>query len=302
MHKMQANSSAGLAGIKANLPLVILATVYWSFALLAPWDLFGRASEAVYYIQNLAWFAFVLVHGRTRYGWDTLFVFFTITFLISWSAEAASIAMGFPFGGYHYTELLGPKIGTVPMAIMPAYFVAGYLAWTMSTAFLGNLSTGIERRNLFLIPILASFVLVMWDFCMDPIRSTIDGAWIWEAGGAYHGVPISNYAGWYLTAFLIFEVFALYLYRSSRNEPVQQSKTYWYLAPVMYLGLAVEYLLHPFFQTTSLDIYWSVFLGCILTMVFTSILNIILVSRSDRVGSNYRCTEPSYDQPDTMSP
>jgi hypothetical protein len=73
---------------------------------------------------------------------------------------------------------------------------------------------------------------------------------------------------------------------------------YWYLAPVMYLGLAVEYLLNPFSQSKNLDIHWSVFLGCILTMVFTSILNIILVSRSDRVGSDFRCTEPSYDQLD----
>jgi len=273
------NSKTDLIGIKQNLLLVILAIIYWTFALLNPWDLFGNAGEAVYYIQNLAWFVFVLVHGSKRYGWDNLFAFFTITFLVSWLSEAASIATGFPFGHFHYTELLGPKIGTVPMAVMPAYFVAGYLAWTMSTVFHANLGTGIERRNLFLVPFIASFVMVMWDFCLDPIRSTIDGAWVWEDGGAYYGVPISNYIGWYLTVFIIFQVFALYLGRFSRNERVEQSKTYWYLVPVMYLGLAVGFLLNPFFQSTNLEIYWSVFLGCIFTMVFTSILNIIFVSR-----------------------
>jgi putative membrane protein len=269
-------------GISQNLLLVILAAVYWGFALLDPWDLFGFAGDAAYYIQNLAWLAFVLVHGSRRYGWDTLFVFFTITFLISWSSEAASIAMGFPFGGYHYTELLGPKIGPVPMAVMPAYFVAGYLAWTMSTVFLGNLGTGMQRRDLFLVPFIASFILVMWDFCLDPIRSTIEGAWIWHEGGAYLGVPISNYLGWYLTVFLIFMVFAVYLYRFSRDDRLGQSKTYWYLAPVMYLGLAVEFLLNPFFQTTNLEIYWSVFMGCVFTMVLTSILNVISVNRLDK--------------------
>ena len=158
---------------------------------------------------------------------------------------------------------------------MPAYFVAGYLAWTMATLFLGNLGTGIERRNILLVPFIASFIMVMWDFCLDPIRSTIDGAWVWEDGGAYYGVPISNYFGWYLTVFLI------YLYRFSINERVEQSKTYWYLAPVMFLGLALGYLLNPFFQTANLEIYWSLFLGCILTMVFTSVLNIIFVKRLD---------------------
>jgi uncharacterized membrane protein len=265
--------------MKQNRLLVVAAAVYWILTLLDPWDLFGRTGETVYYLQNLAWLVFVLLHGSRRYGWDDLFVFFTITFLLSWSAEAASIAVGFPFGEYHYTELLGPKIGPVPMAIMPAYFAAGYLAWTMATVFLGNLGTGIERRNLVLVPVLSSFIMVMWDFCLDPIRSTIEGAWIWEEGGAYHGVPISNYLGWYLTVFVIFQVFALYLFKFAVNERVEQSKTYWYLAPVMYFGLALGFLLNPFFQTANLDIYWSVFLGCVLTMVFASMLNIIVVNR-----------------------
>jgi putative membrane protein len=190
--------------------------------------------------------------------------------------------MGFPFGNYHYTDILGVKAGTVPLTIMPAYFVAGYLAWTMSTLFLGNLGTGIERRNLFLVPFIASFIMVMWDFCLDPISSTIDGAWVWEDGGPYHGVPISNYVGWYVTVFLIYQVFALYLRRVSRNERVGQGKTYWYLPPVMFLGLALGYLLNPFHQSANLDIYWSVFLGCVLTMVFTSVLNIIVVNRLDQ--------------------
>ncbi len=284
---MHTNSMSALVGNKQNLLMAVLVAIYWGVALLSPWNVFGNANEAVYYIQNLAWLAFVLVHGSKRYGWDNLFAFFTITFLISWSAETTSIAMGFPFGDFYYTELLGPMIGTVPMAVMPAYFVAGYLAWTMSTVFHANMGTGIERRNLVLVPFIASFVMVMWDFCLDPLRSTIDGAWVWEDGGPYHGVPISNYFGWYLTVFLIFQVFALYLYRFSRNERVEQSRAYWYLVPVMYLGLAVGFLLNPFFQSTNLEVYWSVFLGCTFTMVFTSILNIIFVSRLNKNAPSF---------------
>jgi uncharacterized membrane protein len=282
INKNHANSRTGLiAGIKQNLVLVILTVLYWTLALLDPWDLFGDASEAAYYIQGTAWLAFVLIHGSKRYGWDNLFIFFGITFLISWSIESVSIALGAPFGAFHYTDLLGARIGAVPMAVMPAYFVAGYLAWTMGTIFLGTLGTGMERRNLFLVPFIASFIMVMWDFCLDPIKSTIEGAWVWEEGGAYFGVPISNFIGWYLTIFLIYQLFALYLYRFGTNKPVAQGRTYWTLAPVMYLGLALQYLLHPFFQTENLEIYWSLFLACILTMVFTSVLNIIFVNRLD---------------------
>ncbi len=267
------------AGVRQNLILVIVAAIYWSLALLDPWDLFGSAGETVEFAQKLAWLAFVLIHGVRRYGWDNLFVFFGITFLISWTTETASIATGFPFGNYHYTDLLGVKIGAVPLTIMPAYFVAGYLTWTMGTTFLGNLGTGIEKRDLVLVPFVASFLMVMWNFCFDPISSTIHGAWIWEDGGPYHGVPISNFGGWYLTAFLIFQVFALYLYRFSRNDRFVQNKVYWYLVPVMFLGVAVEYLLNPFAQASDLGIYWSLFLSAMLTMVFASILSIVFVHR-----------------------
>jgi putative membrane protein len=283
---MDADSRADLfAAIKENLLLLVAVGVYWVLAVLTPRDLFGEPGGAVYYVQNLAWLAFVLIHGSKRYGWDSLFVFFGITFLISWLLESISIATGFPFGEYYYTDLLGPKIGTVPMAVMPAYFVAGYLAWTMSGIFLGNLGKGIQRRNLVLVPVVAGFLLVMWDYCLDPIRSTIEGVWIWRADGAHHGVPISNYFGWYLTSFLIFQTYAIYLLRFRKNETVKQSPMYWCLAPIMYLGLALRHLLGPFFHTANLDIYWSQFLSCIFTMVFASTLNIIFVSRMKEPGT-----------------
>jgi hypothetical protein len=71
----------------------------------------------------------------------------------------------------------------------------------------------------------------------------------------------------------------LYLYRFSINARSEQNKMYWYLAPIMFLGLALGCLLNPFSQTSNLEIYWSLFLGALLTMVFTSLLNIIFVRR-----------------------
>lgn len=286
MPSMQVLSKSNIvAGINQNRVLVMIAAIHWSWAWLGPLGPADGASTTVWFVQGLILLAFALVHGVKRYGWDTMLIWGGITFFISWSIETLSIAMGGPYGSYYYTDLLGVKAGAVPLAIMPAYFVTGYLAWTMGTIFLGNLGTGMERRNLFLVPFVASFVMVMWDLCLDPIKSTIEGAWIWEDGGAYLGVPISNYLGWFLTAFLIFQVFALYLYRYGRNESFEQSKVYWVLAPIMYLGLAFEYLLYPFWKTTNLEIYGSVFLVTLFTMVFASILNIIYVKRLDQKSS-----------------
>ena len=229
---------------------------------------------------NFAFIFFVVIHGILRYGVRNFVAFFILTFIISWTTETLSIAYGFPFGNYHYSDILGFKLGTVPLMIMIAYFITGYLAWTLSSTFLGNFGKSIEKRNVLLLPFIAGFIMVMWNFCFDPILSTIHATWIWEDGGYYFGVPLSNYFGWYLTVYLIYQVYALYLYKFVANDELGETKLFWYFPAICYFGVALEYLIGPFFQTANLDIYWSMFLAAVFTMVFTTILNLILVQRS----------------------
>ncbi|MFX1276343.1 MAG: carotenoid biosynthesis protein [Promethearchaeota archaeon] len=223
---------------------------------------------------------FIIIHGVLRYGGKNMIIFFIITFIISWTTETLSILTGFPFGNYYYTDVLGPKLWLVPLLIMPAYFMTGYLAWTISSTFLGSFGKGIEKKNLFIIPFIAGFIMTMWDFCFDPIRANVDHAWVWEDGGNYWGVPISNYFGWYLTVYLIYQVYALYLYKFQENEEIGEKKLFWVLPTIAYLGLSLEFLIEPFFQTVNLDIYWSMFLTSIFTMVFTAVLNLIIVQKT----------------------
>jgi putative membrane protein len=62
----------------------------------------------------------------------------------------------------------------------------------------------LTSAEVILVPALASFVMVMWDLCIDPASSTISGAWIWRDGGGYFGVPLVNFLGWYLCVFTIY--------------------------------------------------------------------------------------------------
>ena len=264
---------------KQNQSLVLVTAIYWVLILLRPRNLFGDLGKIAKINSSITLLAFVYIHGIKRYGRRHMRVWFALTFILTWLIETISITYGSPFGNYYYTDLLGIKIGKVPLGIMPAYFTTGYLAWTMGTNFLNNLGTGIEKRNLFLVPFISSFIMVMWDYCFEPIKSTIAGAWVWEDVGAYYGVPISNFFGWFLLVYTTFQLYALYLYRFNNNQNVKQSKTFWILAPIMFLGLSLEYLIYPFTETTNQEIYWSIFLGTIFTMVFTSILNIIIVKR-----------------------
>ncbi|TFG29502.1 carotenoid biosynthesis protein [Candidatus Thorarchaeota archaeon] len=218
--------------------------------------------------------AFVIIHGIRFYGWKTMLIFVVITFLLSWSFESLSIATGFPFGNYYYTGL--GKIGEVPWVIMPGYLSMGYLSWLIAHILTGHFETKIDGSNMLVIPFIASFVMVMWDVVMDPIMSTIQGEWVFPGGGFYFGVPLTNYFGWFLTIFLIYLVFALFLSKQKKMDksPNIGNRLFWIVIPIMYLGMALQYLLAPFFATANPDIYWSLFLVAIYTMVFVSLITI----------------------------
>ena len=57
--------------------------------------------------------------------------FVAICLAVSNILENTSILTGFPFGHYHYTDALGPKLLLVPLLIGPAYFANGYFAWVI---------------------------------------------------------------------------------------------------------------------------------------------------------------------------
>src|SRR5258707_15424107 len=66
--------------------------------------------------------AFALIHGSVRYGLRGIATFIVICLVVSNVLENTSILTGFPFGHYHYSDVLGPKLFLVPVLTGPAYF------------------------------------------------------------------------------------------------------------------------------------------------------------------------------------
>ena len=193
-------------------------------------------------------FAFALIHGTRRYGLRGIIIFLVICLAVSNVLENTSILTGFPFGHYHYTGALGPKLFLVPLLIGPSYFGTGYLAWVLSTVLIGNVRPKASAFVTFAVPFIGSFMMVAWDLVMDPTSSTIRQAWIWEQGGGYFGVPLTNYLGWFFTVYVFFQLFALYLRRPKASRDVEEPlpRSHYAQAIVMYavIGLipVVSYL------------------------------------------------------------
>jgi len=145
---------------------------------------------------------FALVHGAARYGWRGIAAFVVICLVVSNILENTSILTGFPFGHYHYTDQLGPKLFLVPLLIGPAYFANGYFAWVIGNVLVGDVRRGSRAFTTIAVPVIGSFAMVMWDLTFDPRPSTIQHQWIWEQGGGYFGVPLTNYLGWFFTVYV----------------------------------------------------------------------------------------------------
>jgi uncharacterized membrane protein len=63
-------------------------------------------------------------------------------------------------------------------------------------------------------------VMTAWDLVMDPIM-VASGHWVWDVKGAYFGIPLQNFWGWWLT---VFTTFVLYLWLFGRGaKPTQAS-------------------------------------------------------------------------------
>ena len=204
-------------------------------------------------LGTLARLLFAFIHGSQRLGWRRLSVLFIITCVVSWCYESLSIATGFPFGHYVYTSALGPKLGTVPIMIMPAYFGVCYLAWVLAHVLLDNLHRQIDSSSLFTIPIISAFIMVMWDMSIDPASSTIKHEWIWRDGGSYFGVPFSNFLGWFLCVYTVFQLWALYLIRAKQIEqcPLDGYKSSWYLPIFLYGSIFLQPMMAAVFAVNG---------------------------------------------------
>ncbi|ABN56050.1 MULTISPECIES: carotenoid biosynthesis protein [Methanoculleus] len=115
--------------------------------------------------------------------------------------EAYAVATGIPYGEFTYSADLGYRaFGLVPWTVAFAYLPMLLGAVTLAAAAAG---TSWSR----LVPA-GVLVLLLVDLVVDP-AVVHAGLWVWLAGGAYYGVPASNFAGWVLTGTAYIALFRL---------------------------------------------------------------------------------------------
>lgn len=174
---------------------------------------------AIVALDVLSAMSFALLDGARHYKLRGILVFAGICILVGNISENLSINTGFPFGHYYFVELMGPKLFQVPVLLGLAYIGMSYVSWSLARLIVGKPEAPLTGWRFVALPTVASFVMVAWDLAQDPVWATVLHGWVWRDGGAWFGVPLSNYLGWYGTVFTIYLLFALYL----RRNPVAET-------------------------------------------------------------------------------
>jgi uncharacterized membrane protein len=179
----------------------LFAAIFYLIAVeaLAPWISLPGLGNIGF---TLVFVLFAVLHCARCHGWRRTGLFFAAAAVVSLLLEETGVRTGLVYGPYHYSDLLGFKLGHVPILIPLAWFMMIYPSWMVARALVRGVDTR-SAAGIAALALIAAMVMTAWDTVMDPGMSAA-GNWIWEHGGPYFGVPLRNYFGWLLTTFLVY--------------------------------------------------------------------------------------------------
>lgn len=141
-----------------------------------------------------------------------------VGFVVAFGSEYSSIRNGFPYGLYHYIyeSLQGEfLLGGIPVWDSLSYVFIAYASFATAWFYLEPLEKKFAFEN-YIIPsrplaliFLGAFLMMIADVIIDPVanlgeRWFLGKIYFYPSPGIYFGIPLSNFAGWFLVAFVIF--------------------------------------------------------------------------------------------------
>jgi len=175
-------------------------------------------------VSTLTGFTFALLHAGQREGWRRALRLLALVFGVSLLFESVGVATGLVYGPYHYTAKLGPLfLGLVPYLIPVAWFMMSYPSFVIADRLIP--ADWKRWQRILSVAAVGGLVMTAWDLIMDPVM-VAGGHWVWDdllsnSNGAYHGIPLQNFWGWWLT---VFTTFTLYLLISGKGTKRDDEK------------------------------------------------------------------------------
>jgi putative membrane protein len=169
----------------------VLSQIIW---VLLPEDLRDAATITSVLLMTAAGAVHATLHRGVRWA----AALYGTTMALGLAVEALGTATGFPFGDYRYADRLGPMLLDVPLLIPLAWCMAAYPMLLMARRL---------AHPRWAVTLIGAWTITAWDLFLDP-QMVGEGHWSFAdptpALPGSPGIPLTNYAGWFLTGLVIF--------------------------------------------------------------------------------------------------
>jgi uncharacterized membrane protein len=131
---------------------------------------------------------------------------------LGWLAEQLGATRGWFFGSYVYTDVLGPRLGAVPLVIPLMWFALCYVGYVMANLIVwqapSDSATAPTLGQDLSMSLLGAMIVTCYDLGADPYMVYKLKAWIMtDTGGWWFGETVQGFGGWMLVAFTILLAF-----------------------------------------------------------------------------------------------
>lgn len=192
----------GTARVLAPLAF-ILALVLWTASSYPPLTL-ALLLASLAMAGASFWSCAVLLGERAAW------VFLGLGAVFGWCAEQMGASRGWFFGDYSYTEVLGPRLGDVPIAIPLMWFGLCYIGLLMASLALWRQPAppAADWKAAVLGALLSAMIVTAFDLAADPYFVYVLKAWIMaKKDGHWFGETVRGFEGWLTVSLAIVGAF-----------------------------------------------------------------------------------------------
>lgn len=239
-------------------------------------------------------FVFLVVYlfaAVTKMGWRRTATFTAVAFAVAYAAEFSSTRNGFPFGVYHYIDVTRDRelwLSNVPFFDSLSFsflcyvgFALAVLVWAPLLVVRGDVQVADTRaiRTSARVALTGAFFTMLLDLVIDPVtvhgdRWFLGRIYWYPNGGVHFGVPLSNYAGWFLVALVTLVVFQVLERRvfafGASATGVRHVPYGGLLEPLVYLGIVAFNLTVTFWiGETQLGVVGAMLFAPVVLLVVT---------------------------------
>ena len=241
-------------------------------------------------------FAFLLCFlalAWLQIGWTRTLTWTVTGYLIALVAEYGSIHWGVPFGEYYYIEATRDRelwVAGVPFMDSLSFTFLTYVgyscAWQLAAALkggTGGLDASAYRtvRRTPIVIVLGALITTLMDVVIDPValmgeRWFLGEIYGYRHAGVYFGVPLSNFAGWFVVSSAVIGVNQVLDARLPAHDRCMGVR-YIHLGG---FGLFLSIMVFNLAIATWLEAYRILLAGLLIVIVFIALSGAVLARSS----------------------